>query len=277
MLTFKNLLIGFLLVIGLNAYAQDFKAMSYNIRYASPNDGENIWDKRKDELIKTLQYYQPDFLGIQEGLLHQVNYITEHVNSYKMIGVARDDGQNKGEFSAIFYNASRFTLLESHTFWLSETQEVGSKGWDAALPRIYTYGHFKDKKTGKKLWVFNTHFDHMGLQARTNSAKLLLETIQKVNTKNEPVVLMGDLNSTPETEAISTLNSGLTDTYSEVQSYGPLGTFTGFDKDLLLENRIDYIYCKNLKVLSHRHIDDRRPDGFFISDHLPVMVEFSYP
>ena len=124
--------------------AQMISAMTFNIRYNNPNDGVHQWSERKEELTQLIQFYHPDFLGIQEGLVDQVHYIQEQTGHYQWIGVGREDGKSAGEFCALFYDSTKFSMLEEHTFWLSATPEVISKGWDAALPRICTYGIFEN-------------------------------------------------------------------------------------------------------------------------------------
>lgn len=256
--------------------AQPIKMMTYNIRYANDNDGENVWDNRKSKVVQLINYYEPLVFGIQEGLEKQVKYLDESLDSYDYVGVGRDDGKTKGEYSAVFYNTQALEVLESSTFWLSETPDKISKGWDASLERICTYARFKNKKTGKTFWVFNTHFDHRGEEARKNSAKLILEMInKKTNLGTDKVVFMGDLNLVPEHEAIATIKSQLDDskTISEKAPYGPVGTSNGFKTDLVMTRRIDYIFTKNLKVKEYVQIDDRRDDNYYPSDHLPVLVE----
>ncbi|MEQ9285903.1 MAG: endonuclease/exonuclease/phosphatase family protein [Cyclobacteriaceae bacterium] len=256
--------------------AQPIKMMTYNIRYANDNDGENVWDNRKSKVVQLINYYEPLVFGIQEGLEKQVKYLDESLDSYDYVGVGRDDGKTKGEYSAVFYNTQALEVLENSTFWLSETPDKISKGWDASLERICTYARFKNKKTGKTFWVFNTHFDHRGEEARKNSAKLILEMInKKTNLGTDKVVFMGDLNLVPEHEAIATIKSQLDDskTTSEKAPYGPVGTSNGFKTDLVMTRRIDYIFTKNLKVKEYVQIDDRRDDNYYPSDHLPVLVE----
>lgn len=256
--------------------AQPIKMMTYNIRYANDNDGENVWDNRKSKVVQLINYYEPLVFGIQEGLEKQVKYLDESLGNYGYVGVGRDDGKTKGEYSAVFYNTQALEVLESSTFWLSETPDKISKGWDASLERICTYARFKNKKSGKTFWVFNTHFDHRGEEARKNSAKLILEMInKKTNLGTDKVVFMGDLNLVPEHEAIATIKSQLDDSksISEKAPYGPVGTSNGFDTGLVMTRRIDYIFTKNLRVNQYIQIDDRRDDNYYPSDHLPVLVE----
>ncbi|MDO6492292.1 MULTISPECIES: endonuclease/exonuclease/phosphatase family protein [unclassified Cellulophaga] len=252
--------------------SQAVKAMTYNIKYDNTRDTINNWNYRKDKMVDLIQHYNPSFLGIQEGLHNQVNYLNINLPKYNYIGVGRDDGKEKGEYSAIYYN-NDFKLITSNTFWLSTTPNKISVGWDAAMERICTYGLFQHKKTKQYFWVFNAHFDHIGVEARKNSAKLIVEKIKTLNTKNYPVIIMGDFNVTPTTEAITTITNYIPDSYSisKTAPYGPKGTFNGFT-DHILTKRIDYIFAKHLNVLSVTIIDDRLDNNKHISDHLPVLA-----
>ncbi len=275
--TIYKVLLCFLLITGLHnqIYGQLKKIMTYNIRYDNPEDGLNAWDNRKLELTHLISYYKPDVLGIQEGLIHQLHYLDAQLTEYSRIGLGRDDGLEKGEFSAIYYNHNKLSLIKSSTFWLSERPDTVSVGWDASMERICTYGLFKDKSTKKNVWIFNTHYDHIGKLAREKSSELILKKIREVNTNDYPVILMGDFNSEPNSQTITILTNAFGDA-SEKSShgiYGPAGTFTGFDKNTLAEKRIDYLFVKNLKVTTYRHIDDKMKNSNYLSDHLPVLIE----
>ena len=248
--------------------------ISYNIRYDNRWDKENLWSLRKNRLSRLLMDYDPSIFGIQEGLLNQVEWIDSTLRNYNYIGVGRDDGKGKGEFCAIYFDTTRYEVMESSTFWLSDTPNKVSVGWDAALERICTYGLFKKKMSGKMVWVFNAHFDHVGGIARKKSSELILKTIKEVNTQSLPVVLMGDFNSNPDSDPIKIFKNNLEDALeiSSTRLKGPNGTFNGFDKRHPLNNRIDYIFVKGMKVISYRHIDDRLSNNKHISDHLPVMI-----
>jgi endonuclease/exonuclease/phosphatase family metal-dependent hydrolase len=235
----------------------------------------NNWDNRKSELVGLLKYYEPEVFGIQEGLHHQLEYMDDNLEDYSRIGVGRDDGKEKGEYCAIFYNEKKFTILSEATFWLSENDTKVSVGWDASMERICTYGLFENKLNGKKILILNTHFDHIGQIAREQSSKLILQKIAEVNKAEYPVLLMGDFNAEPESGPITILKQALWDA-GEIAAngiYGPIGTFTGF-KQIIPNRRIDYFFIKHLEVSNYRHIDDRMKNNNFISDHLPVLVEF---
>ena len=267
-----SLLIALISFIALQS--QEIRVMTYNIKYDNLGDTVNNWNDRRDRLIALIKHYDPSFIGMQEALERQVIFIDSSLTDYAYIGVGREDGKNEGEYSQIHYDSTRFDVLEQNTFWLSETPEKVSVGWDAALERICTYGLFENRDNGKKLWVFNTHFDHIGNKAREKSAQLIITKIKEINTDNLPVVLTGDFNLAPEEKPIKLIKNYMTDgkEISEMPFYGPSGTFNGFDADMKLDRRIDYIFVKNLNVDSYIHIDDRLENLKYISDHLPVLM-----
>lgn len=259
--------------------AQTYDVMTYNIRYGNAKDGENHWNNRKDFLQAQIAYYKPDIFGIQEALQFQVQYLDSSFVHYNYVGVGRDDGKKKGEYSAIFYNLDKFEILNQSTFWLSETPDKISVGWDASMERICTYALLQDKISKQKFWVFNTHFDHIGVQARINSAQLISNKIKALNSSNLPVVLMGDLNLEPDTEPIQFLSQALNDCYkaSLEKPFGPIGTFNGFKFNEPVTKRIDYIFTskENVKVLKYAVLSDSK-DCKYPSDHLPVLVQLQF-
>ena len=210
---------------------------------------------------------------MQEVLHRQLMYLNESLPDYNFIGVGRDDGKEKGEFSPILYDSTKFRLLDSNTFWLSKTPDKISVGWDAAMERICSYGLFQNKSSKRKVWVFNTHFDHIGIKARKNSAKLILKKIKQLNRQKLPVILMGDFNLMPEEKPIQLMGKRMDDGkhISKTPMEGPKGTFNGFDTNAPMERRIDYIFTKGFVVESYLHIDERLESGKHISDHLPVV------
>lgn len=268
------LLVFALVAIPIQLSSQTTNLISYNIKYDNTSDTVNNWNDRKASMVKLLQHYDADIVGIQEGLNRQLTYLNSALPGFAYVGVGRDDGKEKGEYTAILYNTDKFKVLKTNTFWLSESPEKVSVGWDAALERICTYALFENLLTKKQFWVFNTHFDHIGTKARTNSAQLIFKMINEINTEKVPVILMGDLNLTPDTEAIRFLKQNLTDAKenSKKPFYGPLGTFSGFDQERILSDRIDYIFVNDVEVLSYIHIDDRMANNKHISDHLPVLI-----
>ncbi|WP_036147097.1 endonuclease/exonuclease/phosphatase family protein [Maribacter sp. Hel_I_7] len=274
MKTQKIIFILGLFISFLTTYGQEVKVLSYNIKYDNVNDTVNNWNDRKEAMVELLNYYEPDIIGMQEVLDHQLTYLDENLSDYTFIGVGRDDGKKKGEYSPILYNTKKFKLLKSETFWLSETPHEISVGWDASMERICTYGVFVDIESGKQFMVFNTHFDHIGTVAREKSAELIVTKIKEINSNKLPVVLMGDLNLSPNETPIKFLQGALTDGQSITKKpfYGPTGSFSGFDHNRVLNNRIDYIFVENFEVLEYIHIDDRMENNKHISDHLPVFA-----
>jgi endonuclease/exonuclease/phosphatase family metal-dependent hydrolase len=262
------------LMASVHTIAQDLTLMSFNIKYDNTQDTVNNWLDRRAQMVEMVNYYGPDFLGIQEGMHNQVTYLDEGLAKYTFIGVGRDDGKTGGEYSCIFYNQEQFKVVDSNTFWLSDTPDSVSVGWDAALPRVCTYGKFEDVNTGDQFWVFNTHFDHRGKEARNNSAQLIVEKISQLNKTGLPIILMGDFNAIEHEAPIQTITSSLDDALkiSQEQLYGPTGTFNGFT-DEIVTNRIDYIFTDQVQVVSYAHLDDKLRNNKHLSDHLPVLVE----
>ena len=251
--------------------------LSYNIRYDNPNDGENQWKYRKEIIANYIKEIRPDIIGMQEVLDPQLVFLDISLTEFSFVGVGREDGKTKGEYSPILYNSNRLTLLQTDTFWLSETPKVISVGWDAALERICTYAQFEHKETGQKFWVFNTHFDHIGELARIQSAKLILQKIKMLNINNFPVIITGDFNLTPDTAPIKMLQNSYIDVMQKIPGDAiNNGTFTGFDKLSNGEDRIDYIFQKDLKIHNSSHIWLKTSSGHWASDHHPVQAIFSF-
>jgi endonuclease/exonuclease/phosphatase family metal-dependent hydrolase len=259
--------------------AQNLKVMTYNIRLDAEGDGENNWTHRKDYFTSQIQFYEPDIFGVQEAKPNQVIDIANALSQYSYIGIGRE-GVGKGESSNIYYKKGSFEVLENNTFWLSDSPDKISIGWDAAFNRVCTYGLFKDLKTKQTFWVFNTHLDHIGELARTNGILLILSKIKELNTKNNTVIFMGDFNSKPTDDRIIALNKEMNDTrkISEEKPFGPSGTFNGFKHNEPVTELIDYIFIsKNskYKVKKFATLSDSK-DLRYPSDHLPVYAEISY-
>lgn len=259
--------------------AQDLRVMTYNIRFDNPGDGPDAWPNRKDHLVAQVAHYRPEVLGTQEGLVHQLEAMEAGLKGYRFFGVGRDRGDREGEHTAIFYREDRVELVKSETFWLSETADRPSRGWDAALNRICTYGQFRQRESGRVFYVFNTHFDHMGEQARLESARLLVRKIAELNREGYPVILLGDLNLEPDSGPIRELAENLEDAYSRAgeAAYGPPGTFNGFDCTQPVTRRIDYVFLSpgHFEVTGHAILSETTGNGF-PSDHFPVMADLSF-
>lgn len=266
----------FLLVGVENGFAQkNLKVMTYNIRYNNPKDGVNAWPNRQDKVLKLVLNQHPDVVGLQEALKDQNQFMDSLLVGYGRIGVGRDDGWDKGEFSPLFYDLKKFNLRDNGTFWLSETPEIpGSKSWDASITRICTYAQLIDKENGKSIWVFNSHFDHKGRDARKESAKLLLEKVKDM-AQADAVVLIGDFNFGSESEPYKVITAGFSDAFSCYKA-GAKTTGCGFVVGEKEGNRIDHIfYSKAMKCTSYSILDEN--DGKnYPSDHLPVISTLSY-
>ena len=253
--------------------------MTFNVRYDNPDDSLNNWNYRKDRVANAIRFYDADIVGTQEVLHNQMEDLRQRLPGYESIGVGREDGKEAGEYSALWYRADRFTAKESGWFWLSETPEVaGSKGWDGACERIATWAKLQDKLTGKELFVMNTHLDHVGVAARREGVKLVLDKIQELGG-DLPVILTGDFNAEPESDVIKQVTDTadpehLTDARTVADLvYGPNWTFHDFGSiPYEHRERIDYIFVKNgLEVLKYGILAETEGDAY-LSDHAPVLV-----
>lgn len=271
----KLMLILLLSSISSCSQSSTLSLMTYNIRLDIASDGENAWPHRKKALINQINFYEPSIFGIQEGLPHQVDEMKQMLSNYEALGSGRDGG-HKGEYSALFYLSKDYEVLQSDTFWLSLTPNQPSKNWDAALPRICTYALFREKVTGIEFWVFNTHFDHIGVQSRLHSIDIIFSKIQSLNTTDAPVFLMGDLNVEPNSEVIAKLSEQMLDSFdvSVATPFGPNGTFNGFKFHDPVGPRLDYIFVSQsyIEVLKYAVLTDSK-DLKYTSDHFPVYIE----
>ena len=218
---------------------------SYNVRVLNANDEAqgDVWSRRCKAICDQMNFVSPVAFGTQEVTYKQLQDMQQLLDRYAYIGVGRDDGKQAGEFMAIFYNKEQLELLKHDTFWLSETPEKVSRGWDGACNRVCTWGEVKDKRTKKKFYYFNTHLDHKGPVAQVEGAKLLLRKISEI-AKGAPAVLTGDFNVSPQSKAFGELvNSGLVkDCYANARyRFAECGTFQGFDPYRRPADRIDHI------------------------------------
>jgi endonuclease/exonuclease/phosphatase family metal-dependent hydrolase len=219
---------------------------SYNIRYENHGDSlkGNGWGQRLPIIAQQVLFHDFEIFGTQEGKYNQLEQLKAHLPGYEYIGAGRDDGIHAGEHSAIFYNTNRFELLNHGDFWLSPTPDVPSKGWDAALNRVCTWGHFKVKDTKQELYYLSLHMDHIGVQARQESAKLVVQKIREL-CGGKPVVLTGDFNVDQNNPIYSTfVTSGiLNDSYEVCEiRYALDGTANGFDPNSFTTSRIDHVF-----------------------------------
>jgi endonuclease/exonuclease/phosphatase family metal-dependent hydrolase len=271
-----------LLFITSIASAQSLNTMTFNIRYSTLRDSANAWIYRKDQVADQIKYHQVQLLGVQEALYEQMTELKERLPQFKYVGGGREDGKQKGEYSAIFYDTTQLQLLDSKMFWLSTTPEVPSKGWDADFPRVVTWGKFKHRKSGKIFFAFNTHFDHIGKIARRESAKLLLQKVKEI-AGNTPATITGDFNAHPDDEPIEILMNTADPLHlidskaiSKTAHYGPTGTFNGFTNKETGNRPIDYIFLQGQwTVNSHATISETW-NGLYASDHFSVLANLSW-
>ena len=255
---------------------QDVKAISYNIRYDNPNDGVNIWDNRKTTVTEFISNEEADFIGMQEVLKSQLVDLMNSLIDYDYVGVGRDDGETKGEYSPVLFKKNKYKVLKSNTFWLSDTPNKISVGWDASMERICTYGLFENINSNKKIWVFNTHFDHIGVQAREKSVDLIIDKINELNKMNFPVILTGDFNLGDKNKSIEKLQNELIDSKKNILKANEYyGTYNGF-KNFKADKRIDYIFFKNLTLINSKHVYLKTKSNQWASDHHPVVAHLKY-
>ncbi|MBN1819002.1 MAG: endonuclease/exonuclease/phosphatase family protein [Sedimentisphaerales bacterium] len=263
----------------------EVKIMTFNIRYGTANDGENHWEKRKDLVFAVIRDSGADIIGLQEALLFQIQEIQTAVKGYDSVGVGRDDGREKGEFSNILYRKDRFSVESSGTFWLSDTPETpGSRTWGNTIPRICTWARLIEKKTGKAFYAFNTHLDHISQPSREKSAVLLSRRIAERQKKSDPFLLTGDFNAGEDNLAILYLKGDaylaeigttpqiMADTFRILHPNDrETGTFNGFSgrKD---GDKIDYIFTSKDTLVLEAAILYTNQDGRYPSDHFPVTA-----
>jgi endonuclease/exonuclease/phosphatase family metal-dependent hydrolase len=257
------------------AGAQQVRVMTYNIRLDTPVDSINQWPKRTQKVFDLIRKYDPDILGIQEAIHHQLMDLLKNLPQYDYVGVGRDDGKTKGEYSAILFKKERFTVLQQGTFWLSETPEVpGSKSWDAAITRVASWAKLRDKKTKKDFLSINTHFDHIGKEARRHSAGLLKTKANELG-KDLPVIITGDFNCTRSDPPYSTIMNPDGIKLIDPLPGEPVGTFCGFKVNGIECRAIDYLFCTEHWTASDYKVVTDNDGKYYPSDHLPVMTTFT--
>lgn len=253
--------------------------MSFNIRYDNPEDGLNNWQHRKERVANAIRFYDADVLGMQEVLHHQLEELKTRLPEYGSIGVGREDGKERGEYSPLFYKKERFTLIVSGYFWLSENPAaVGSKGWDGACERIASWAKLKDNASGKELFALNTHFDHVGVVARRESVNLILAKVKELS-KGVPVVVTGDFNADPQSDVVRSLTDAsnklhLTDSRTVAPLvYGPAWSFHDFNKiPYARRPLIDYVFIGNGTKATRYGVLAETENEALLSDHTPILI-----
>ncbi|WP_212611607.1 endonuclease/exonuclease/phosphatase family protein [Sphingobacterium wenxiniae] len=303
---FFYFVIGLLSLICTAAYGQtklDLTVGSYNIRYDNNGDRKagNGWENRLPVIHSLIDFIDYDVVGLQEVLVNQLHDLKEKLPDYDYVGVGRDDGKEEGEFAPIFYKKDKFTLLQSGVFWLSENPDQPSKGWDAALPRICTFVQLREELTGKTLWCFNLHMDHVGMKAREESSKLVVRKIAEM-TQGTPTILTGDFNVDQHNSIYQILNSSghLRDSYEiATNKFAWNGTFNAFDTNLWTDSRIDHVFVSDSIQVKHyavltesyrskkenaeevkkgdfpRELSFKQYESRLPSDHFPLVIKIA--
>ena len=263
----------------LGAMAQEpIELITYNIRMNTSGDGVHAWPYRKHDVAALFRFHRAAVFCVQEALPDQMDDLAKAFPDYSYEGVGRDDGKREGEFSAVFYDHTRFKKLDGGTFWLSDNPAECSFGWDAACRRVCSWVKLKRMDSGHVFYVFNTHFDHVGEVARKESASLILNRIETITGGKAPIVLCGDFNLDPSSAPISSIREKLNDAFevSIQPPYGSIATFHGFTYDDPPRKRIDYVFVsEGVRVLRYGALTDSR-DRTFFSDHLPVIVTLDF-
>lgn len=253
------------------------RAMTFNIRYGTANDGAHAWPNRRAHLLATIKDHAPHLLGLQEALRGQLDEIGAALPGYREIGVGRDDGATKGEYAALLVDTTRFAVLGSGTFWFSDTPEVvASKGWGNNVVRICTWARLVDRATGDTLRWYNVHWDHESQPSREKSAVLLLERIMRDASPRDALLITGDFNSDEKNPAyglvINNARVHLIDTYRAIHPKAKVvGTFNGFKGDST-QGKIDFVLAGPGWTTIDAGIDRRRFGSLWASDHFAVWA-----
>ena len=275
-----------LILFTLQSFVSAFEidALSFNIRFDNPKDGENAWPNRKEMVGQWVKSESPDVIGLQEALRHQIDDIKKVATAYSEYGVGRDDGKSRGEHCTILYLKKRFSLDKSDcgTFWFSDTPEkIASKSWGNEIPRICTWARFIEKKTDKGFYVYNVHYDHRSQPSRLGASELIIQRISKRKRSNEPIILMGDFNASENNPAIKIFKDeplNLVDTFRVVKPDEKMvKTFHGFRGGSFSGGKIDHVFMlPKMGKVSSAEIVRFNKDKRYLSDHYPVRAKLSF-
>ena len=259
-----------------SAQTSELKVMSYNIRLSSAKDGTNSWMYRCPATLEMLEDQQPDVFGVQEALGDQIRFLEEFTKDYDCVGVGRDDGRKKGEYMSIFWNKKTVKMLKWGTFWLSETPEKPSKGWDAACFRTATWALMRDKRTGKKFYFVNTHLDHVGVEARRNGLDLIVDRIAEINKEGLPMILAGDFNMKPSAPELKELDARMKSARKVALKTDSHNTYNGWGK-AKADDVIDYIYISCFSSCPEYRTETKKySDRTYVSDHYPIIARLIF-
>jgi len=271
--TFISML-GALLLVACSGPAP-LKVMSYNIRYGTADDGEYSWPNRQDAAVAMILDQRPAVFGVQEGLRFQLDFLTEKCPMYKYVGVGREDGEMRGEHMAVFYDTTRVELKNWGTYWLSETPDEPSKGWDAACKRTATWTLLHDIKADKYFYFVDTHLDHVGEEAREKGLALVVERIGAMNPENYPMVLLGDFNVFPDDPCLKGLRAVMTDAREAASVTTNESTYHGYGT--VVKDPIDYIFYKGFSGCKElARVTKPYEECLYVSDHYPITAILTY-
>lgn len=269
------LLMAALLPLMMGCSPKVLNVMSYNIRYGKAKDGDFVWENRKGAAVAMVNDQHPAVFGVQEALDFQLEDLLKGCPDYKCVGVGREDGEHGGEHMAVFYNTKKLELVNWGTYWLSETPEQPSKGWDAMCKRTATWALLKEKASGRHFYFVNTHLDHRGKEAQKNGLALVVERIGRMNPEGYPMILMGDFNVYADDPCLTDLRGIMLDAWETAKTVDDGPTYHGYGKDE--KPHIDYIFytgfpaCEKMLRVTKEYSGCR-----FVSDHYPITAEFRW-
>ena len=252
----------------------EVKVISYNIRVINSKDGENEWKYRAAASDAMIKDYAPDIFGLQEAMPGHLEYLNKALPKYVSVGVGREDGVSKGEHMSIYYNTKTIRLEKWGTYWLSETPDVPSKGWDAACKRTATWALLTVKSTGKQFFYVNTHLDHRGAVAQQKGLDLIVNRIAEMNPEGLPMILTGDFNVEPNCPVLAELNTRMLDARKTAEKTDSRATFNGWGSRAIV---IDFIYYSGFGSCPEYETIVRQYEGVpYISDHYPIMARLKF-
>lgn len=250
------------------------KLISFNIRYDNPLDGEHRWENRRDACARMIDTYLPDAFGVQEALVNQLEELDLLLPDYTWVGEGRNPGMESNEHTAIFFRKNKFMLTGSNTFWLSETPDTISRGWDARYNRTATWVKLYNQETGKEFVFMNTHLDHKGQIARSESTKLIVEKLRAISGDSIPVFVAGDFNALPSDTLFIPLKKWLKDTRMEIAPADSTQTTNGWGNEPP-HKVIDYLFFQGANPLGYKVITENFGVPY-ISDHYPIEGIYIY-
>lgn len=255
-------------------HSDEVKVISYNIRVINKKDGPNEWKYRAAATPAMVKDYAPDIFGLQEAEPGHLEYLAKHLPKYASVGVGREDGKSKGEHMSIYYNTKTVELLEWGTYWLSETPDVPSKGWDAACKRTATWALLKMKDSGKKFFYVNTHLDHRGKTAQQKGLDLIVTRIAAMNPEGLPMILTGDFNVEPNNPVLKELNTKMLDAKKTAEKTDKRATFNAWGSRASV---IDFIYYSGFASCpEYETIVRQYKDVLYVSDHYPIVARLKF-